>query len=188
MHTQTEKSGFIHTPHHPQQDACLSPEQFKAAFRGYPSGVAVITADGGNGPVAMTISSLFSISADPPLLGYSISNLSSTAAVFNTVEHAVIHLVDSSQIGIAKLCATPAADRFGDHSTWSRLATGEPYFSVIGTWLRVRITQRHKAGSATVTIAQAVSASATDEAHEDCPPLIYHARSWHCIGSNTALA
>ena len=59
----------------------LSPDEFKAAFRGHPAGVAVITADAG-GPVALTATSVSSVSADPPLLIFSISAQSSAAAAF----------------------------------------------------------------------------------------------------------
>ena len=47
---------------------------FKSAFRAHPSGIAVLTADAGDGPVAMTISSLSSLSTDPPLVVFSASS------------------------------------------------------------------------------------------------------------------
>ncbi|MDF2667490.1 MAG: flavin reductase-like protein [Microbacterium sp.] len=55
----------------------VSADDFKRAFRGHPGGIAVITAYGENGPVALTASSVSSVSADPPLLIFSVSALSS---------------------------------------------------------------------------------------------------------------
>jgi flavin reductase (DIM6/NTAB) family NADH-FMN oxidoreductase RutF len=43
-------------------------DAFLAAVRHHPSGVAIITADAGEGPVALTVSSLISISATPPMV------------------------------------------------------------------------------------------------------------------------
>ncbi len=166
----------------------LLPEQFKAAFRSYPSGVAVLTGDAGEGPVALTISSLFSISAEPALLGYSLSDFSSTAAVLNRAEHVVIHLMGGAQLPIAKLCASPAADRFADESAWARLDTGEPYYRDVDVWLRAKVIQRHKAGAATVTIAQVLSASPSVLADRTGEPLVYHGRAWHCLGRHSALS
>jgi flavin reductase (DIM6/NTAB) family NADH-FMN oxidoreductase RutF len=54
----------IETPKHGFSSS-LSPDEFKALFRGHPGGVAVITADAGDGPVALTATSVASVSADP---------------------------------------------------------------------------------------------------------------------------
>jgi len=48
-------------------------EHFREAFRRHPAGVAVITADPGDRPVAMTVSSLISVSAAPPIVAFSLS-------------------------------------------------------------------------------------------------------------------
>ena len=66
----------------------LSADEFKAAFRQHPSGIAVITADAGSGPVAMTASSVFSVSADPPVLVFSVSAMSSAAPSIRETRHA----------------------------------------------------------------------------------------------------
>lgn len=46
----------------------LPADDFKAIFRGHPGGVSLITTDAGDGPVALTATSVASISVDPPLL------------------------------------------------------------------------------------------------------------------------
>lgn len=54
-------------------------EAFREAFRRHPAGVAVITADPGNQPVAMTVSSLISVSAAPPVVAFSLSTKSASS-------------------------------------------------------------------------------------------------------------
>lgn len=44
----------------------MSAEDFRAIFRGHPDGVSLITADAGDSPVAVTATSVASISVDPP--------------------------------------------------------------------------------------------------------------------------
>lgn len=68
----------------PETGAAAGPtitDAFLAAFRHHPSGVAIITAEGPEGPVAMTVSSLISISAAPPMVAFSLSAASSSAKV-----------------------------------------------------------------------------------------------------------
>ncbi|HEY0252196.1 MAG TPA: flavin reductase family protein, partial [Kofleriaceae bacterium] len=105
----------------------LSADEFKLAFRNHPAGVAVITADAGDGPVGLTATSVFSVSAEPPLLVFSISGSSSSAPTIGRADTVVVHLLGADQLGIAKLFATSGVDRFADASSWGRLPTGEPF-------------------------------------------------------------
>lgn len=78
-------------------------DDFKAIFRGHPGGVSLITADPGNGSIALTATSVASISVDPPLLVFSISALSSTAEVVTEAATKVALSIDVHDIEAAKL-------------------------------------------------------------------------------------
>ncbi len=133
----------------------LSAEEFKGAFRNHAAGVAVITADAGSGPVGLTATSVFSVSAEPPLLVFSISNLSSSAPTLREADSVVVHLLGADQLHIAKLCATSGIDRFADTSIWDRLPTGEPFFPGAQFWIRGTVVNRMPAGGSTVFAIQA---------------------------------
>ncbi len=167
--------------------AGLSPDEFKGAFRNHPAGVAVITADVGNGPVGLTATSVSSISAEPPLLIFSLSGHSSSAPVIQHAETVVIHLLGSEQVDIAKLCATSGVDRFADTSLWSRLPTGEPYFPSSHSWIRGRVIDRLTAGNSTVVVVHALEADVTDDGAASAP-LVYHNRTWHRLDEHSTLA
>jgi flavin reductase (DIM6/NTAB) family NADH-FMN oxidoreductase RutF len=164
----------------------LSSEEFKAAFRNHAAGVAVITADAGHGPVGLTATSVFSVSAEPPLLVFSISDLGSSAPTLRAAESVVVHLLGADQLHIAKLCATSGIDRFADRSIWDRLPTGEPYFPSAQSWIRGTVVNRMPAGGSTVFAVHAVEASiAPDDLLES--PLVYHNRRWHSLGDHSTL-
>lgn len=164
----------------------LSPQDFKLAFREHPAGVAVITADAGDGPVGLTATSVFSVSAEPPLLVFSIANDSSSAATIGRADTVVVHLLESEQLDIAKLCATRGIDRFADTSIWDRLITGEPYFTAAHTWIRGKVIDRMAAGGSTVVAVHALQSRlhSPSEAH-DGHPLVYHNRTWHELGDSS---
>ena len=191
--------------------ASLSPDDFKAAFRQHPAGVSVITADDGSGPVGLTATSVFSVSAEPPLLVFSVSSLSSSAPTITASDTVVVHLLGSEQLHIAKLCATSGIDRFADTSIWDRLPTGEPYFTGNGVWIRGRIVNRMEAGTSTVIAVHALESSVSQpQAAEDLvraepaaeapapsaptfspsfdgAPLVYHNRTWHRLDANSQI-
>lgn len=169
-----------------QHFAGLSPDEFKGAFRNHAAGVAVVTADAGSGPVGLTATSVSSISADPPLLVFSLSAQSSSAPVIQKADTLVVHLLGSEQLEIAKLCATSGVDRFADTDLWSRLETGEPYFPSAHSWIRGRVIDQLTAGNSTVIVVHALEAGLSEEG-SGSDPLVYHNRTWHRLDEHSAL-
>lgn len=157
----------------------LSPDEFKRAFRNHAAGVAVITADDGNGPVGLTATSVFSVSAEPALLVFSVSAQSSSAPTLLRAEHVVVHLLAEGQRDLAQLCATSGIDRFADTSIWTRLITGEPYFPAAHSWIRGRVVDTMSAGTSTIVAVQALQAQIPQG---EAAPLVYHNRTWHSLG------
>lgn len=166
----------------------LSADDFKFAFRGHPAGVGIVTADTGEGPVAMTVSSLFSVGLEPPTLVFSASALSSAAPTILESETVVVHLVGAEQVDLAKLAATSGSDRFGDDVEWGRLPTGEPYYPGAAAWIRGRVSQVVEAGGSNLVVVEALQSKPHDpEAPVDLSPLVYHNRAWHVIGDHSKL-
>jgi flavin reductase (DIM6/NTAB) family NADH-FMN oxidoreductase RutF len=164
----------------------LTPDEFKAAFRQHPAGVAVITGDAGNGPVAMTASSVFSVSAEPPVLVFSISAASSAAPTLLSAETLVVHMLTAENLDLAVLGATSGIDRFEDTSIWDRLPTGEPYFTGAHAWLRGRVVDQMKIGNSTVVAVHALESNIPNDA-ATAQPLVYHNRTWHKLGDNSKI-
>lgn len=184
--TRTEPRGAVFSPH---IAASVTADDFKAVFRGHPGGVALITADPGTGPVALTATSVASVSAEPPLLVFSLSALSSASTAIAAADTIVVHLLDAHDLDLAKRGATSGVDRFADISTWARLATGEPVFPGVRAWVRCAIINRMDAGGSTVIAAHALQHHLVRDAEpgESGDALVYHNRSWHRLGVHSAL-
>lgn len=164
----------------------LDAETFKSALRHHPAGVALITADPGDGPVALTVTSLISISAEPPLVAFSLSDLSSATPSVKRAQTVVVHLLAVEDLELAKLGATSGVDRFADTSSWSRLPTGEPYFVAPTSRLRGRIVTSVTAGASSLIVVQLLDAALGDlEARR---PLLYGNRTWYDISSSAVIA
>ncbi len=153
---------------------------FREAFRCHPAGVAVITADPGGKPVAMTVSSLISVSSDPPTVAFSLSSRSGSTAAVMAAGSMVIHLLRYPDLDLARLGSTPGADRFGPGVAWERLSTGEPRYTSVATWFRARVTGSLPVEGATVVVAELQEGATcnTPEAPE-LESLVYLDRRWH---------
>ncbi|MCY7325016.1 MAG: flavin reductase family protein [Microbacteriaceae bacterium] len=174
-------------------ESVLGSEEFKAAFRTHPAGVALITADAGDGPVALTATSVFSVSAEPPLLVFSLSALSSSTPTLMRADTVVVHLLTAAQLDLALLGATSGVDRFADTSIWSRLPTDEPYFTAAPVWIRGRVVDRMEAGASTVLAVEALEARTPERGSPEADaerlrPLVYHNRTWHVLSEGSKLS
>jgi flavin reductase (DIM6/NTAB) family NADH-FMN oxidoreductase RutF len=165
-------------------------DTFKAAFRMHPAGVAVITTDSGDRPAAMTVSSLASVSTEPPMVVFSLSRMSGATAAFLESDNVVIHLPGAAQLWLAQMAAAPGVDRFADPTQWTRLPTGEPLFPDTYAWLRGRIVSRQEAGNSVICVAHIVQASVPDAetlVNDHSAPLVYHGRTWHQLGTGSQI-
>jgi flavin reductase (DIM6/NTAB) family NADH-FMN oxidoreductase RutF len=162
----------------------VSADDFKAAFRNHPAGVSVITTQTADGPVGLTASSVFSVSANPPLLVFSLSTHSSSTPAIRDAETLVVHLMGAGQLELAKTFATSGIDRFADTTSWSRLLTGEPVLHSANAWLRCRIVNLMEAGDSTVVAVQVLQVNVSDQVEHEAEatrPLVYHNRAWHAL-------
>ena len=164
----------------------LPPDEFRTVFRNHAAGVTVITADIGDGPVGMTATSVFSISATPPLLVFSVSGLASASPTIIRASSVVVHLLGAGQLELAKLCATSGVDRFADTTIWDRLGTGEPYFPSADAWIRGTIVNQFQVGTSTLIVVNATHARYLTSGLGR--PLVYHNRTWHHLGEHSALS
>lgn len=178
-------------PESPPSRGAVTAEDFKGAFREHPGGVCVITAGGESAPVALTATSVASVSVSPPVLVFSVSELSSSTPTILASETVVVHLLDARQLDIAKLGATSGIDRFADTSLWRRLETGEVYFPAARCWIRGRIIGKMAVGGSTVVAVEGLEiggAGASTQADGELgQPLVYHNRTWHRLGEHSRL-
>ncbi len=160
-------------------EAASVAKAFLAAFRHHPAGVAIITGDAGDGPAALTISSLISVGVEPPTVAFSLSEASSSARVLARCETVVVHFVRRRNMQLARLCATSGSGRFGPGVDWSRLATGEPYYPQVETWFRAAIRGRLAAPGALLVSAELVLAAPMPQPAASDDALVYADRAWH---------
>ena len=134
---------------------------FRQVFRRHAAGVAVVTTDAGRGAAGVTVTSLASLSAEPPLLSFSISAAASAWPHLRDAGTAVVHLLGAGHTELARTFATSSIDRFGAPTRWRRLPTGEPVLDGAAAWLRIAIEHRHPAGGSHLVIGRPLPPAVT---------------------------
>lgn len=150
---------------------------FRQVFRRHAAGVAVVTADAGRGPAGVTVTSLASLSAEPPLLSFGISATASAWPHLRDAGTAVVHLLATAHTELARTFATSGVDRFATPTRWRRLPTGEPVLDGAAAWLRISFQHRHPAGASHLVIGRVEEARLAEAGH----PLLYHDGGYHAL-------
>lgn len=163
----------------------IDSDDFRALMRHHPTGVTLVTADPGDGPVALTATSLVSLSAEPPLVAFSLSELSSATPSLRRASTFVIHLLAGEEIELARLGATSGVDRFADSSLWARLETGEPYFVQPSVRMRAQMANSLSAGTSLLVVARVLDA--VTAASPERKPLVYLGRTWFALGDGAEI-
>ena len=166
----------------PDGPSLVSPTDFKSVFRRHPAGVAVVTLAHAGVLYGFTATSVISVSADPPVLTFSIDSSSSSWPALAEADTVVVNFLAAAQVEVSARFATRGIDRFADGG-WSLLPTGEPVLDGSPVWVRGRIVQRTAIGRSFLVSVLAL------EAHQDGSeaPLVYHDRTYHAVGDHTVL-
>ena len=157
------------------------PDRFRAIFRGHPAGVAIITLRDGERPVGFTATSVISVSADPPVVAFSVLGTSSSWPALSRADSVVIHFLDAGSEKLAARFAVSGIDRF-EAVGWTALESGEPRLADVATWAKCRILSRNGAGGSFVVLAE-IEAAAVGASRE---PMVYHDRSFRTLAAASA--
>lgn len=149
---------------------------YRKAFRSHPGGLAIIAADTGAGPAGILSSSVASVAVQPPALSFTISTVTASAQVVRSAETFVVHLLDSADLALARVFATPGSTRFGADMRWDRLPTGEPYLVETRTRLRCRALGHLDVGQSSIIAAEVLDIDLVDSG---ALPLVYVNRAFH---------
>lgn len=165
-----------------QLPGSLSADRFKAVFRHHPGGVAVITLRTPHGPVGFTATSVISVSAEPPLLAFSLAASSSSRGAVEVADAVVVNFLSRDQQDVATQFARRGIDRFAGVD-WCPLPTGEAVLRGTTAWIRGEIDSRIPVGDSLLVTVHAQLAHQAEEPR----PLLYIDRSYHHLGDHSRL-
>lgn len=150
--------------------------EFRAAMAGLASSVHIISAQRGDERVGRTVTSVFSLSAQPPTVLVSIDIVSRLADVIAKTGGFSLAMLAEDQAEIANAFAgrVPAERRF-DIGQWSAWPSGQPLLDGAGTVLDCEVVGSMETGTH-VLFAGAIVEVETDTSRR---PLVWHRRRYH---------
>jgi flavin reductase (DIM6/NTAB) family NADH-FMN oxidoreductase RutF len=146
-------------------------EDLRAVMRRAPAGVAVLTVDTGRERLGLTVSSLLSLSLDPPLVGVSISRDAAMHELLREAGGFTASLLAGGQEWLAQHFARgvpPIGMWHGVEIEESE--RGAPLLAGALGWLGCRLAAEHATGDHTLFVGEVESVRLGAAA----PPLVYH--------------
>ena len=149
----------------------LDPAAMRRAFAHYPTGVAVVTAKGGDGtPLALVVTSFVSVSLTPVLVAFCAAHTSMTWPLVAEAGECCVNVLAESQEALSKKLAAKGSDRFDAVTHQPAPVTGAPILDGVVAWFDCRIVEKHRAGDHDLVILEVL-------AHDSVPerePLVFH--------------
>jgi flavin reductase (DIM6/NTAB) family NADH-FMN oxidoreductase RutF len=112
----------------------------------FPTGVTVITAIGSNGkPAGFAVGSFFSVSLDPPLVGFAAGKGSTSWPGIREAGSFCVNILAVDQEAVCRAFSSKAEDKF-EGLGWTPASSGSPKLADVLAWIDCDIDAVHDAG------------------------------------------
>jgi 3-hydroxy-9,10-secoandrosta-1,3,5(10)-triene-9,17-dione monooxygenase reductase component len=125
--------------------AHFTSERFRHVMGHVPTGVAVVTATTGTGPVGLTVGSFVSASLEPPLVGFLVAHTSSSWPLIEPGGRFCVNVLDEDAEPVCRAFAASGADKFAG-LRWRPSRLGSPVLDGSLAWFDCTQESRTDAG------------------------------------------
>jgi flavin reductase (DIM6/NTAB) family NADH-FMN oxidoreductase RutF len=138
----------------------VDPGHFRSVMGNFATGVTVVTATGGAGPVGMTANAIASLSLEPLLLLVAFDNTARTLQVVRDTGRFGVNVLASGQADLARLFASKAPEDAKFAGVPHSVYDGLPVIDGTIAWVGCRLEQLVPGGDHTIGIGAVESAEA----------------------------
>lgn len=132
--------------------ARLDAAAYRRALGGFASGIAIITADAAS-PIGMTCQSFFSLSLDPPLIAFAVSEGSQTYPGIKARGSFCVNVLAESQEWLSRQFSRKDSDRWHGVS-WEPSPLGNPIIDGSLLWIDCSLEDEHLTGDHVLAVGR----------------------------------
>lgn len=127
--------------------------RFRHVLGHFASGVVVVTAETGDGPVGITCQSFSSLSLDPPLVLFCTRKSSWAWSRIRRAGHFCVNILDERQEGLAQAFASRTASKFAGVA-YDRGRSGAPVLGAAMGWVDCTLHAVHEGGDHDIVVGR----------------------------------
>jgi flavin reductase (DIM6/NTAB) family NADH-FMN oxidoreductase RutF len=127
---------------------------FRQVLGHFPTGVTVITATGSEGrPAGFAVGSFFSVSLEPPLVGFCAGKGSSSWPGIRSAGAFCVNILAEDQEAVCRQFSSKIDDKFSGLG-WTPASSGSPKLSDVLAWIDCDIEAVHDAGDHEICVGR----------------------------------
>jgi 3-hydroxy-9,10-secoandrosta-1,3,5(10)-triene-9,17-dione monooxygenase reductase component len=147
----------------------ISSPEFRRVLGHFPTGVAIITAMAGTQiPAGFSVGSFFSISLDPPLVGFCAAKTSTSWPAIKAAGACCVNVLAEDQRDVSAAFAASGTDKFS-RVGWNIERTTSPRIEGALAWIDCDIVEIHDAGDHEICVGRVRNLAVEREAR----PLVF---------------
>lgn len=144
-------------------------ERYRQVIGSFPTGVAIVTADGADGPAGLTTNAITSLSLDPVLLLVCFDNDSRTLPVVRDAGRFAVNVLRAGQEDLARVFASKRVGREKFEAVTHTVAHGVPVLDGALAWMACDLEALHPGGDHTIGVGRVTHL----DADPDGEPLVF---------------
>jgi flavin reductase (DIM6/NTAB) family NADH-FMN oxidoreductase RutF len=148
---------------------------FRQILGHFPTGVTIITAMADDEPVGLAVGSFFSISLDPPLVGFCAARASTSFPKVAAYGSFCANILASDQEAVSRVFASSGADKFRGLAWKPSPGTGSPVLGGVVAWIDCAIDEVHEAGDHQIVVGRVHDL----ELGQETAPIVFFRGGYH---------
>ncbi len=145
-------------------DIRIDPADFRRVLGHFPTGVTVIATHHEGRAVGLAVGSFFSVSLDPPLVGFCVGHSSTSWSTIEAAGHFVVNVLADSQTDISGVFAGKSEDKFAGVDWTPGPGHGSPRIAGSLAHIDCSLEATHLAGDHTIVIGRVHALDVSDDA------------------------
>lgn len=142
---------------------------FRTVLGHFPTGVTVIAGMDDDEPVGLAVGSFFSLSLDPPLVGFCVDRSSTSWARMEASGRFCVNILGADQEEVSRAFATSRDDKFAGIG-WRPAESGSPLIDGVLAWIDCEVDAVHDGGDHHIVVGRVLG---LDVGREGDPLVFY---------------
>ncbi len=151
-------------------DTGVDSTEYRRVLSHFPTGVVLVTAVHDGVPVGLAVNSFTAVSLRPPLIGFFPAHRSGSWPLIRRAGAFCANILTAEQEPLARLFATPGAERFAGISWRPAKDSGAPILDGVAAWVDCTVDAVTPAGDHDFVLGRVVALGAEGESD----PLIFY--------------
>ncbi len=119
--------------------------RYRQVLGHFPTGVTVIAGMDGDDPVGLAVGSFFSLSIDPPLVGFCVGTTSNSWERMESSGSFCVNILGADQEDVCRVFASSGDDKFATIG-WKPAESGSPRIDDVLAWIDCDVSAVHDGG------------------------------------------